>query len=131
MLTITIKANVPAADVQGIKERIAMDIERYGDCKVVRITSDRGREEQLKMGDIGHRDPTGPRGPIGRSSAGAVWTDKPYIESLICELRRAASRSNLIQTDDDGNKYYPVDSYAAMQAAAALEECLKRNNSCK
>ena len=49
MLTITIKANVPAADAQGIKERIAMDIERYGDCKVVSITSDRGKEEQLKM----------------------------------------------------------------------------------
>lgn len=49
MLTITIKANVPAADAQGIKERrIAMDIERYGDCKVVSIASDRGREEQMK-----------------------------------------------------------------------------------
>ena len=49
MLTITIKANVPAADAQGIKERIAMDIERYGDCKVVSIVSDRGREEQMTM----------------------------------------------------------------------------------
>lgn len=49
MLTITIKANIPAADVQGIKERIAMDIERYGDCKVVSIVSDRGQEEQLRM----------------------------------------------------------------------------------
>lgn len=49
MLTITIKTNVPAADAQGIKERIAMDIERYGDCKVVNIESDRGREEQLRM----------------------------------------------------------------------------------
>lgn len=49
MLTITIKANVPAADVQGIKERITMDIERYGDCKVVSITSDRGWEDQLRM----------------------------------------------------------------------------------
>ena len=48
MLTITIKANVPAADAQGIKERIAMDIERYGDCKVVSIVSG-GREEQLRM----------------------------------------------------------------------------------
>lgn len=48
-LTITIKANVPAADAQGIKERIAMDIERYGDCKVVSIVNDRGREEQLRM----------------------------------------------------------------------------------
>lgn len=43
------KATVPAADAQGIKERIAMDIERYGDCKVVSIVSDLGREEQLRM----------------------------------------------------------------------------------
>lgn len=49
MLTITIKAKVPASEAQGIKERIAMDIERYGDCKVVSIVSDRGREEQLRM----------------------------------------------------------------------------------
>lgn len=49
MLTITIKANVPVADAQGLKERIAMDIERCGDCKVVSIVSDRGREEQMKM----------------------------------------------------------------------------------
>ncbi len=49
VLTITIKANVPAADAQGIKERIAMDIERYGDCKVESIVSDRGKEEQLRM----------------------------------------------------------------------------------
>lgn len=49
MLTITIKANVPAADAQGLKERIAMDIECYGDVKVVSIVSDRGREEQLRM----------------------------------------------------------------------------------
>ena len=49
MLTITIKANVPAADAQGIKERIAMDLERYGDVKVVSITSDRGRGEQIRM----------------------------------------------------------------------------------
>lgn len=49
MLTITIKANVPAAGAQGIKERIAMDIERYGDCEVIKIESDRGREEQMRM----------------------------------------------------------------------------------
>ena len=50
MLTITIKANVPAADAQGIKERIAMDIERYGDCKVVKILVERPREhEQLHL----------------------------------------------------------------------------------
>ena len=49
MLTITIKANVPAADAQGIKERLAMDIERYGDVKVVKVESVRGQEEQLRM----------------------------------------------------------------------------------
>lgn len=49
MLTITIKANVPAADAQGIKESLAMDIERYGDVKVVKVESDRGQEEQLRM----------------------------------------------------------------------------------
>lgn len=49
MLTITIKANVPAADAQGIKERLAMDIERYGDVKVVKVESDRRQEEQLRM----------------------------------------------------------------------------------
>lgn len=49
MLTITIKANVPAADAQGIKERLAMDIERYGDVKAVKVESDRGQEEQLRM----------------------------------------------------------------------------------
>lgn len=49
MLTVTIKANAPAADAQGVKERIAMDIERYGDCKVVSIVSDRGQEEQMRM----------------------------------------------------------------------------------
>ena len=42
MLTITIKANVPSADAQGLKERIAMDLERYGDVKVMSIVSDRG-----------------------------------------------------------------------------------------
>lgn len=50
MLTITIKANVPAADAQGIKERIAMDIERYGDVKVVKILVEKPREhEQLHL----------------------------------------------------------------------------------
>lgn len=48
MLTIAIKANVPAADAQGIKERIAMDIEQYGDCKVVSIVSDQ-KYGQIRM----------------------------------------------------------------------------------
>ena len=50
MLTITIKANIPAADVQGLKERAAMDLERYGDVKVVKILVEKPREhEQLHL----------------------------------------------------------------------------------
>lgn len=50
MLTITIKANVPAADAQGIKERIAMDLERYGDVKVTKVLVEKPREhEQLHL----------------------------------------------------------------------------------
>ena len=50
MLTITIKANVPVADAQGIKERIAMDLERYGDVKVVKVLVEKPREhEQLHL----------------------------------------------------------------------------------
>ncbi len=49
MLTITIKARVPVEDAQGIKERIAMDIERYGDCEVIKIESDR-EYGQIKLG---------------------------------------------------------------------------------
>lgn len=37
MLTITIKANVPAADPQGIKEKVAMDFEKYGGVHVVKV----------------------------------------------------------------------------------------------
>ena len=50
MLTITIKANVPAADAQGIKELAAMDLERYGDVKVAKILVEKPREhEQLHL----------------------------------------------------------------------------------
>lgn len=48
-VTFILQADVPESAVQGIKERIAMDIERYGDCEVVSIVSNRGREEQLRM----------------------------------------------------------------------------------
>ena len=40
MMTIIIQADVPEWEVQGIKEHLAMEIEKYGDCRVVRIVSD-------------------------------------------------------------------------------------------
>lgn len=40
MLTITCKVNAPPGQAIGIKEELAMYLERYGDCRVVRITED-------------------------------------------------------------------------------------------
>lgn len=37
MLVITVHVNAPAGQAIGIKEQIAMDLERYGDTKVVSI----------------------------------------------------------------------------------------------
>ena len=37
MLTITVEVNAPGYMAQGMKERIAMDLERYGDVRVVSI----------------------------------------------------------------------------------------------
>lgn len=43
MLTIVVEVNAAREDAQGIKERITMDLERYGDVRVVRIESDKKR----------------------------------------------------------------------------------------
>ena len=37
MLIITIKVNAPSGQAQGIKEAIAMDLEKYGDVKVTKV----------------------------------------------------------------------------------------------
>ena len=47
MLVITVEVNAPPGQAIGIKESIAMDLERYGDVKVVSVT-EKGYE-QLKM----------------------------------------------------------------------------------
>lgn len=48
--TIIIECDVPREGIQGLKERAAMDLERYGDCKVVKILVEKPREhEQLKI----------------------------------------------------------------------------------
>lgn len=49
-VTLILQADVPESAVQGIKERAAMDLERYGDVKVVKILVERPREhEQLHL----------------------------------------------------------------------------------
>lgn len=48
--TFILQADVPESTIQGIKERAAMDLERYGDVKVVKILVEKPREhEQLHL----------------------------------------------------------------------------------
>lgn len=54
MLTIVVEVNAAREDAQGIKERIAMDLERYGDVRVVRIESD-GKKPVYRQMRIGGR----------------------------------------------------------------------------
>ena len=37
MLKLTIEVDAPADAVQGVKEQIAMELERYGDVRVVKV----------------------------------------------------------------------------------------------
>lgn len=66
----------------------------------------------------GHPDPRGPRGPRGASN------EAELVRDLIKELRGAKDLYNLLQSDEDGNVYVPIDSYAAEQAADMLEHYL-------
>jgi len=48
MLKIIIYVNAPPGQAIGIKESIAMDLEKYGDVQVVSVTEI--QEEQTKIG---------------------------------------------------------------------------------
>jgi len=48
MLTITIKVNAPAGQAIGIKEDLAMYLERFGGARVVSVTA-APDNEQLKL----------------------------------------------------------------------------------
>lgn len=48
MLIITIKVNAPAGQAIGIKEHLAMMLERFGDVRVVDIREE--APEQMKIG---------------------------------------------------------------------------------
>lgn len=50
MLTITVEVDAPAEYAQGMKERIAMDLERYGDVRVVSIKTSGEKPRQMKIG---------------------------------------------------------------------------------
>lgn len=48
MLRITVEVDAPAEAAQGVKEKLAMDLERFGDVRVVRVEG--VEEEQMKIG---------------------------------------------------------------------------------
>lgn len=58
MLTITVEVNAPAELAQGIKERIAMDLERYGDVRVVSVKTSGYRPRQMEIGETRCRKST-------------------------------------------------------------------------
>lgn len=48
MLTIVLKVDAPAGQAIGVKEAIAMDLEKYGDVRVVEVWEE--GPEQMRMG---------------------------------------------------------------------------------
>nr|DAG37872.1 MAG TPA: hypothetical protein [Caudoviricetes sp.] len=55
MLRITVDVDAPAGQAIGIKEQIAMDLEKYGDTRVVRVEEIRPRQMDLLGGRNEHR----------------------------------------------------------------------------
>lgn len=52
MLTITIKVNAPGWMAQGVKEHLAMCLEKFGDTRVVSVQDDTDKSRQMKMEDL-------------------------------------------------------------------------------
>lgn len=50
MLKIIVEVNAPVGQAIGIKEQIAMDLEKYGDTRVVRVEEIRPRQMDLLGG---------------------------------------------------------------------------------
>lgn len=54
MLTITIECDAPTGSAIGVKEDLAMYLERFGDCRVVSIVET--QPEQMKLMERGKKD---------------------------------------------------------------------------
>lgn len=52
MLIITVEVNRPAGQAIGIKEQIAMDLEKYGDTRVLSVQEKR-TDQQMQFSDYG------------------------------------------------------------------------------
>ena len=50
-MIIVLQVNAPLYMAQGIKETLAMQLEKYGDTKVLEVRPDKGSQvEQMKIG---------------------------------------------------------------------------------
>lgn len=57
MLIITVAVNAAPGKVIGIKEQISMDLEKYGDTRVLSIEEKRTEYQQMEIGgNYGKRD---------------------------------------------------------------------------
>lgn len=59
MLTITIKVNAPGWMAQGVKEHLAMELERFGDARVVSIEDDKKPAQGDQMRIFGEKKGNG------------------------------------------------------------------------
>ena len=58
MLKIVVHVNSPPARIIGIKEQIAMDLERFGDVRVISVEELAPEQpQQLQMGGFGGQAP--------------------------------------------------------------------------
>lgn len=48
MLTVVVRVNAPPDAAQGVKEALAMWLERFGDARVVSVTGDRPEQMDMK-----------------------------------------------------------------------------------
>ena len=50
MMTVTVRVDAPPGTAQGVKEALAMFLEKYGDVRMVTVQED--APEQIKIGGV-------------------------------------------------------------------------------
>ncbi|MBR2943384.1 MAG: hypothetical protein IKB82_08300 [Clostridia bacterium] len=61
MLIVTVHVNAPAGQAIGIKEQIAMDLEKYGDTRVVSVEEVTPTYQQMELGGVSNGSRNVPR----------------------------------------------------------------------
>lgn len=54
MLTITLQVDAPLGQVTGVKEAIEMDLEKYGDVRVVSVTEIAPKQMRMILQEVHH-----------------------------------------------------------------------------